>query len=87
MTPYHTILPKDKHLYFCQLLELDFEMEGSAKVDPNTSSSEALKEALYGGYTRFELELEVPFHIDQISLPLLTFYTPSLFNPLQILTT
>lgn len=62
-------------------------MEGSAKVDSNTSSSEALKEALYGGYTRFELELEVPFHIDQICLPLLTFYTPSLFNPLQILTT
>lgn len=50
-------------------------MEGSAKVDSNTSSSEGLKEALYGGYTRFELELEVFFHIDQICLPLLTFYT------------
>lgn len=36
-------------------------MEGFTKIDPNTSSSEVLKEALYGGYTRFELELEVTF--------------------------
>ena len=35
-----------------------------ATNNPNSSSSEVLKDALYGGYTRFELELEVPFHID-----------------------
>ncbi|MCJ1342992.1 hypothetical protein MMC31_001181 [Peltigera leucophlebia] len=33
-------------------------MEDFAKIDPSTSSSEVAKEALYGGYTRFELELE-----------------------------
>lgn len=38
-------------------------MEDFAKIDTSTSSSEVAKEALYGGYTRFELELEVPFHI------------------------
>lgn len=42
--------------------EQSFNMEGFATIDPNTSSSEVLKVALYGGYTRFELELEVPLH-------------------------
>lgn len=62
-------------------------MEGFTKIDPNTSSSEVLTEALYGGYTRFELELEVPFHLELLHkyiyhcLPPTPQFVQSLANP------
>lgn len=64
-------------------------MEGFATIDPNTSSSEVLKEALYGGYTRFELELEVPYHYDISPKYTYNYLRPthSLSNPFQTLTT
>lgn len=64
-------------------------MEGSTKIDPNSSSSEVVKEALYGGYTRFELELEVPFHHSCYTNAFTTAYLLhlSLSNLLRTLTT
>lgn len=64
-------------------------MEGFATVDSNSSSSKVLKESLYGGYTRFELELEVPYHFDISPKYIYNYLRPpySLSNPFQTLTT
>lgn len=67
MITYPTSRPKIQgHTYLLTFAkpERTFNMEGFATIDRNISISEVLKEALYGGYTRFELELEVTFHFD-----------------------
>lgn len=67
MTAYPTSRPKTQgHTYLPNFAqpERNYDMENFGTIDSNTSNSEVLKKALYGGYTRFELELEVRFHFD-----------------------
>lgn len=64
--PLPSIPKRQGHTYLPTFAEPEqnSNMEGFATVGSNSSSSKVLKEPLYGGYTRFELELEVPYHFD-----------------------